>query len=167
MLRTIAAEANKVLFGETIELLGKDIERYGSETIKSIFADYSRMFTPYSGRDLQIASATRSYYVRAWTTFLAEYPLVLTPFLPTPPFRWNRDEEGLEGVREVLGSAIWSYSMNYLGLPAGNVPAHFADGLPIGVQIVGRRFREDMILDACEAVERRAGVMAERLFAHG
>ena len=70
----------------------------------------------------------------------------------------------MEGVREVLGSAIWSYSMNFMGLPAGNVPAHFADGLPIGVQIVGRRFREDMILDACEAVERKAGVMAERLF---
>ncbi len=85
--------------------------------------------------------------------------------MPTPPFRWNRDEDGMEGVREVLGAAIYSYSMNYMGLPAGNIAAHFADGLPIGVQIVGRRFREDQILDACEAVERKAGVMAERLFA--
>ena len=116
--------------------------------------------------DLQLASAKRSHYVRAWTTFLAEYPLVLTPFLPNPPFRWNRDEEGEEGIREVLGAAIWSYSMNYLGLPAGNIAADFdADlGLPIGVQIIGRRFREDMILEACEAVERRAGVMAKQLF---
>ena len=47
------------------------------------------------------------------------------------------------------------------------MPAHFADGLPIGVQIVGRRFREDQILDACEAVERKAGIMADRLFARG
>jgi amidase len=167
MLREIAHEANKVLFGETIELLGEHIEAYGSETIKSIFKTYGEMFTPYSGRDLQLASAKRSYYVRSWTTFLAEYPLVLTPFLPTPPFRWNRDEEGQEGIREVLGAAIYSYSMNYLGLPAGNIPAHFdkGSGLPIGVQIIGRRFREDMILDACEVIERGAGVMAERLFA--
>ena len=72
----------------------------------------------------------------------------------------------MEGVREVLEAAIYSYSMNYLGLPAGNVPAHFDEGsnLPVGVQIVGRRFREDMILDACESVERQAGIMAVRLF---
>jgi amidase len=37
----------------------------------------------------------------------------------------------------------------------------------VGVQIVGRRFREDMILDAAEVVERAAGVMAERLWQRG
>lgn len=65
---------------------------------------------------------------------------------------------------KVLGSAIHSYSMNFLGLPAGNVPAACENGLPIGVQIVGRKFREDMILDACEAIEQHVGIMAHRLF---
>lgn len=55
--------------------------------------------------------------------------------------------------------------MNFLGLPAGNIAANENDGLPVGVQIVGQRFREDMILDACEAIEIRVGTMAERLFA--
>lgn len=167
MLAECAREANACLFGEAIELLGDAIEEHGSDTIQSIFRNYAELFEPYYGKDRTLAMARRATYVRAWTEFLAEYPLVLTPFLPNPPFRWNRDEEGLEGVREVLGSAIWSYSMNFMGLPAGNVPAHFADGLPIGVQIVGRRFREDMILDACEAVEAKAGIMAERLFSRG
>jgi amidase len=97
--------------------------------------------------------------------FLADYPLVLTPFLPAPPFEWDRDEQGAEGVREVLGAAVYSYSMNLMGLPAACVPAHFDDGLPIGVQIVGRRFREDQLLDAAEAIEGAAGVMAQRLWA--
>ncbi len=167
MLRECAREANACLFGETIELLGDVIESDGSDAIRSIFKNYAQMFDPLFGKDRTQAMARRATYVRAWTEFMAEYPLVLTPFLPNPPFKWNRDEEGMEGVREVLGSAIWSYSMNFMGLPAGNVPAHFADGLPIGVQIVGRRFREDMILDACEAVERKTGVMAERLFSRG
>ena len=57
--------------------------------------------------------------------------------------------------------------MNFLGLPAGNIPANYNNGLPVGIQIVGRRFREDMVLDACEAVEQRVGVMAERLFERG
>jgi len=51
-----------------------------------------------------------------------------------------------------------------MGLPAANVPANENDGQPVGVQIVGRRFREDMILDAAEVVERAVGVMAERLW---
>jgi amidase len=165
LLREAAEEGAKCLFGETLELMGDQIEAHGSATIRAIFADYVRLFQPYRGRDLLLAMARRAKYVRAWTVFLADHPLVLTPFLPGLPFRWNRDEEGVEGVREVLGSAFYSYSMNFLGLPAGNVPAHVADGLPVGVQIVGRRFREDQILDACEAVERRADVMAERLFA--
>lgn len=165
LLREAADDAAKCLFGETIEMLGPEIDKHGSATIKAIFRDYTLMFEPHRGRDLMLAMARRAKYIRAWSVFLADHPLVLTPFMPTPPFRWNRDEEGMEGVREVLGAAIYSYSMNYMGLPAGNVPAHFTDGLPIGVQIVGRRFREDQILDACEAVERKAGVMAERLFA--
>ena len=109
--------------------------------------------------------AKRSYYARAWNGFLETYPLVLTPFLPAPFFAPNRDAEGVAGANEALGAAIWSYSMNLLGLPAGNVAAHFNGVQPIGVQIVGRRFHEDMILDACTAVEARAGSMAERLWA--
>ena len=64
----------------------------------------------------------------------------------------------------MLGAALYSYSMNFMGLPAAVVPADENGGQPVGVQIVGRRFREDMILDAAEAVERAVGVMAERLW---
>lgn len=165
MLRETARDANRCLFGETIEMLGPDIEAYGSDTIKAIFANYAKVFDPFRGKDLLLGMARRSKYVRAWRNFLQDWPLVLTPFMPTLPFKWDRDTEGEAGVREVLEAAIYSYSMNYLGLPAGNIAAHFHDGLPVGVQIVGQRFREDLILDACEVVEARTGVMAERLWA--
>jgi amidase len=36
--------------------------------------------------------------------------------------------------------------------------------LPCGVQIIGRRFREDLILDAMETIESRLGVMAKTLW---
>jgi amidase len=57
--------------------------------------------------------------------------------------------------------------MNFMGLPAAIVQADENGGQPVGVQIVGRRFREDQILDAAEAVERSVGVMAERLWRRG
>ncbi|MEP1777526.1 MAG: amidase family protein, partial [Nitratireductor sp.] len=80
---------------------------------------------------------------------------------------WTRAAEGVDGAMEVLGKAHYSFAMNFMGLPAGNIAAGFHGGLPIGVQIVGRRFREDMVLDACEAVEAGVGVMAHKLFARG
>lgn len=54
--------------------------------------------------------------------------------------------------------------MNFLGLPAGSIAANFNNGLPVSIQVIGQRFREDMILDACEEIEQRVGVMAQRLF---
>ncbi|WP_020551688.1 hypothetical protein [Streptomyces scabrisporus] len=42
-----------------------------------------------------------------------------------------------------------------LGFPALAVPTGVADGLPSGVQLIGRRFREDLLLDAAAAIEAR------------
>ncbi|MEX3008585.1 amidase family protein [Hoeflea sp. TYP-13] len=166
-VREIAREAGKCLFGEIGALMGNDIQQYGSTIINAIFENYFKFFGIHEGQDLIRALAQRTHFAREWSLFLAEYPLVLTPFLPHPTYKWDRDTEGLEGVIEVLGSAVYGYSMNFLGLPAGNVAANYNDGQPVGVQIVGRRFREDLILDACEAVEQRVGVMAHRLFERG
>lgn len=154
----------RALMGEVKVFLEADIRKDGSAAINSIFDDYFEMFPPFVGEDLLKIMARRNKFIREWTLLLSQYPLVLTPFLLTPTFKWDRDTEGPEGVQEVLGAAFYSYSMNFMGLPAGNVPANYNDGLPVGVQIVGQRFREDLILDACEAVEQRVGIMAHRLW---
>ena len=80
-------------------------------------------------------------------------------FYGTRPWRAFRELE-----EEVLGAALYSYSMNFLGLPAALVSVDVYDGVPIGVQIAGSRYREDLCLDAAEAVEQRAGVLAHRLW---
>ena len=164
LLREAATLGVRCLFGETKVLMDADIRKFGSATVNKIFDEYYDYFRPLEGDDLLRAMAERARYVRAWTTFLQDYPLVLTPFLPRPTFAWDRDTQGREGVREVLGSAYYSYAMNFMGLPAAIVPANFNDGLPVGVQIVGQRFREDLILDAAEAVEDSVGIMSHRLW---
>ncbi|MEL6648674.1 MAG: amidase, partial [Pseudomonadota bacterium] len=81
----------------------------------------------------------------------------------------GRDAEGAEGVRDALGGAHWSFIMNFLGLPAGNIPTHVADlpqgPQPIGVQIAGRRWREDLIVDAMAAIEARIPPLCDTLWA--
>ncbi len=163
-VRAIGDMAWRTLLGElkvhTLPLM----RQFGSPSFNTYLDHLMDIAPPFEGNDLLVAMAERSAHVRDWLVFLQEYPLVLTPFRLQPTYAWDRDYQGREGVEDVLYQGIYSISMNFLGLPAGNVSANYNDGLPIGVQIIGRRFREDMILDACEAIEARVGVMAHRLF---
>lgn len=168
MLHECAMDGYRSLLGEVKVMMGQDIKTHGSSTVQAIFDEYFRQFPPYQGDELLQILAKRSHYARAWSLFLQEYPLVLTPFLPQPFFAPNRDTEGADGVREVLGAALWSYSVNFMGLPAGNLPAHLAHlpqgPCPINVQIIGRRWREDMVIDAMQAIEQRLPPLAPTLW---
>ncbi|KPQ05669.1 MAG: amidase [Rhodobacteraceae bacterium HLUCCA12] len=158
----------RALQTEVARLMKPDIDTHGSPTIRAIFDEYFRQFEPFDETAYLQAIARRSHFAREWARLQETYPLVLTPFLPQPFFRPDRDTEGAEGVREVLGAALWSYSMNFLGLPAGNLPARLAElpqgPVPIGVQIVGRRWREDLVVDAMCAIEDRLGALAPALW---
>ena len=167
-LKEMAEMGFRALMTETQSMSLGDIETYGSDTVKAIFAEYFQQFPPYEPEEYLRVIAARTGLARQWSLLLAEYPLVLTPFLPQPFFTAGRDAEGPEGVREVLASAFWSTGLNYLGLPAGNLPARLAaldtGPQPIGVQIIGQRWREDLVVDAMIAVEDRLGPMAPRLW---
>lgn len=161
-------EGYRALMTEVSQLLGPDIETYGSETLKGIFADYYRFAPVMETGDYLRAVARRTAFAREWSLLLDRYPLVLTPFLPHPFFVPGRDAEGEAGVQECLACAIWSYAMNFMNLPAGNVPARLAEldrgPVPIGVQVVGRRWREDLVVDALVAIEDRLGALAPALW---
>ncbi|TNJ43980.1 amidase family protein [Phaeobacter sp. B1627] len=158
----------RALMGEVQSLLKPDIDAHGSDTIRALFDTYFQEFPPFTGDALLEVYAKRSHYARQWAMFMADYPLVLTPFLPQPFFAPDRDLEGAEGAHDVLGCAVYSYAMNYMGLPAACVPSRLAalpkGPQPINVQIVAQRWREDMAVDAAIAIEDRIGPMAPHLW---
>lgn len=167
-LREAGEAGYRALMTEGLSMMWPDIRKHGSPTVIAIFEEYFRQFPPYEHDEYFQVIARRSHFARQWSLLLDSHPLVVTPFLPQPFFAPNRDAEGAEGVREALGAAFWSYAMNFLGLPAGNLPTRLAalpQGVqPIGVQIVGRRWREDLVVDAMVAIEDRLGPMAPRLW---
>ena len=168
LARETAEVGYRTLLGEVKELLGPEIGKHGSAEIKGIFDEYYRQFPPYEGTEYLTMLAQRTHYARQWALFLERYPLVVTPFLLKPFFPPGRDVEGAAGVRDVLGCSHWSFIMSFTGLPAGNLPTHIADlpngPQPIGVQIAGRRWREDLIVDAMQAIERRIPPASEALW---
>jgi amidase len=97
---------------------------------------------------------------RAWSQFMAEYPLVLTPTWTQLPFEHGFDTTpaGAAATFEMLRPVL---PANLLGLPSACVPAgrDAATGLPIGVLLTGQRFREDLCLDAAEVVESPCGLV--------
>jgi amidase len=138
--------------------------QYGSATLQKIFDWYYTLGNLVDADGYRAAIADRTRMTRAWSVFLDRYALVLSPFFMRPTFPWNYDAQSQENVHDLFRAAIYSVGVNYLGLPAGVIPAGRAAGLPCGVQIIGRRFREDLILDAMEAIESRLGVMVKTLW---
>ena len=102
------------------------------------------------------ALAERNAHARDWTTFHARYPLVLGPVCADPAFEVGRDLEG-GALEDLLQKMRLVVTVNLLGLPAVALPTGVIGGLPQGVQLIGDRFREDLCLDAAEAIEAALG----------
>ena len=114
-------------------------------------------------------------YVQAWVdrlawcakamAFFERYDLLLTPTVASPPFPhgilYPGEIDGVKVGREA--SSIFTYPFNLTGQPAASVPCGFTkDGLPIGLQIVGRRFDDVTVLRASAAFETARPWIARR-----
>jgi amidase len=154
-----------VLVTELEGTLGPIVDQFGSDDVRRIFGWYYEIGKILDLGGYRAGLADRTRMIREWNMFLETYPLVLTPFLMRPTFPWDYDAQGPAQVKDLFDAAVYSYGINYLALPAGVVPIDLVEDLPAGVQLVGRRFREDTILDAMAAVEQRAGYLFERLWA--
>jgi amidase len=104
------------------------------------------------------ALGARTKHVRDWMLFLERYPLVVGPVSTEPPFEVGFDITTAARANEVFTAQRLLVAVNLLGLPAVAVPAGVAGGLPLGVQVIGSRYREDLCLDAAEVIEARHGL---------
>ncbi|HBL55390.1 MAG TPA: amidase [Deltaproteobacteria bacterium] len=137
---------------------------HGSKTVQKILEWYFEIGEVDDAEDYRIGIKERTAMTREWDVFLDKYPLVLSPYFLQQTPEWNCDTKSLEEMRTLFQSGIYSLGTNWLSLPAGVVPIGLVEELPAGVQIIGRRFREDLILDAMESIEARVGVLTQKLW---
>jgi amidase len=104
------------------------------------------------------AFTTRQALLRRWGEFQEERPLILAPISTDLPFEVGRDL-ALEEVAATIRGMRMAMAVNALGLPAVAVPVGVAEGLPQVIQIIGPRYREDLCLDAGEALEEAFGAI--------
>jgi aspartyl-tRNA(Asn)/glutamyl-tRNA(Gln) amidotransferase subunit A len=113
----------------------------------------------FSGPELAAAHIRRNNYYHSWREFMQGYDLLLTPTVPVTAFAAGDDHPGqINGQPTTyLGWTAFTYPFNLTGQPAATVPCGFAEnGLPVGLQIVGR-WRDDVtVLRAAAAFEELA-----------
>lgn len=101
---------------------------------------------------------TRESLLRAWGEFQEGHPLIVAPVFTDAPFEVGTDMTA-GGVADIHRGMRMALAVSALGLPAVALPVGIAEGLPQAVQVIGPRYREDLCLDAAEAIEDRLGII--------
>jgi amidase len=104
-----------------------------------------------------IAHTARHGLARRWSMWHQEYPVLLSPVWTQPAFPHDFDIAGAEGALATLELMRPVLPANLLGTPAAVVPAGLADGLPVGVQVMGGKYTDLRCLAVAEAIEQRLG----------
>jgi amidase len=145
-----------LVINEMRQLTKPLIDRDGDEAIRKATGFWHEIVPEIGLADYMKGLAERNRWLREWSVFMERYPLVLAPVSLAPPFEIGFDTTSAARTAEVLQLQAPQYVVNFLGLPAAAVPTGLAGGLPTGVQIIGQRMREDLCLDAAEAIEAQA-----------
>jgi aspartyl-tRNA(Asn)/glutamyl-tRNA(Gln) amidotransferase subunit A len=106
--------------------------------------------------EMSRARTDQGVYAAAWAEWMRNYDLLLTPTLPCTAFPVGLNQPGtVNGIEtSYLSWTGFTYPFNLAGLPAATVPCGFAsDGLPVGLQIVGRLKDDALVLRAAAAFE--------------
>jgi aspartyl-tRNA(Asn)/glutamyl-tRNA(Gln) amidotransferase subunit A len=114
---------------------------------------------PWTAEQITDAVMTRKAVVNKMWRLMSQYDLLLTPTLAVPPFPVH-----MQGPEIIDGRAVaptswlaFTFPINMTGQPAATIPAGWTtDGLPVGLQIIGRHLDDATVLRASACFEKAA-----------
>ncbi|MGX7829179.1 amidase [Actinokineospora sp. 24-640] len=138
-----------------LDLLGEHRDRITPEYVEVI-----KLGAAQSAVDYRVDDALRTRLYDAIADVFDRYDLLISPVtsiaaIPNNPGGFGPSEVRGQAVNPLVGWCL-TYAFNLTGNPAASVPAgRTAAGMPVGLQVAGRRFEEASVVAACAAVERR------------
>jgi Asp-tRNA(Asn)/Glu-tRNA(Gln) amidotransferase A subunit family amidase len=123
------------------------------------FSSWVQAQPPHTGESLLDAWVQRDVIRTQIFTQMREYPVLLCPVAAIPAFKHGERSWQIEG-KTVEYLDAWSYTewFNLLGTPAAVVPVtQSPQGLPIGIQISGRPWEEELVLAVAAELESQCG----------
>lgn len=147
---------------ETLWVAGRGVA-YGAQSDLSNFGSGFRELVEASARyglaDYLSAAKARAEFAGQVHALFEDIDLLLLPTVPIEPFAADRETpEGFQSRSEVLAWTGWTpftYPFNLSGNPAASLPCGLTtNGLPAGLQVVGRRHADALVMAFCQQAER-------------
>ncbi|TSC78822.1 MAG: aspartyl-tRNA(Asn)/glutamyl-tRNA (Gln) amidotransferase subunit A [Parcubacteria group bacterium Gr01-1014_29] len=125
---------------------------FGAEVRRRIILGTYVLSAGYYDAYYTKAQQVRSLIKRDFEKAFEEVDVIVSPTTPTPAFKFG--EKSNDPVEMYL-SDIYTVSANLAGIPALSVPCGVSkDGLPIGIQFMGRWFEEEILFEVGKEVEK-------------
>ena len=128
---------------------------FGDEVKRRIIVGSYVLSSGYYNKYYLKAQQVRSLLKHEMKILFKNYDILIGPTMPILPFKIG---EGINDPLKMYLVDIDTVVANLTGMPAMSVPAGFADGLPVGLQIMADRFREQTMVDAAYLFEEAAKV---------
>jgi amidase len=145
---------------EAVKAAGLDLLGQHREDFPPEYLHWIEIGQKMTISDLLHDQAIRSEVFDAIQGAFGKYDLIVTPTLAAMPVP-NRDDGNTVGPSQVNGEAVdpligWclTYPVNFTGHPAASIPAGEVGGLPVGMQIIGRRYADADVLAASATFEK-------------
>ncbi|WP_027085654.1 Asp-tRNA(Asn)/Glu-tRNA(Gln) amidotransferase subunit GatA [Cohnella panacarvi] len=129
-------------------------EGFGPEVKRRIMLGTYALSSGYYDAYYKKAQQVRTLIKRDFDQAFEKYDLIIGPTAPTPAFK----------IGEQVGDPLTMYlndictiPVSLAGVPAISIPCGTADGLPVGLQIIGKHFDEATVLRAAHAFESQTG----------
>ncbi len=127
-------------------------EGFGPEVKRRILLGTYALSSGYYEAYYRKAQQVRTLIKRDFDEAFKKVDAIFTPTTPTPAFRIG---EKISDPLQMYLNDIFTISANLAGVPAISIPCGFtSEGLPVGLQIIGRAFDEEMILRIAHAYEQ-------------
>jgi len=127
-------------------------EGFGPEVKRRIMLGTYALSSGYYDAYYKKAQQVRTLIKRDFDRAFERYDVIIGPTAPTPAFRIG---EQIGDPLTMYMNDICTIPVSLAGVPAISVPCGFADGLPVGLQIIGKPFDEVTVLRAAHAYEGR------------
>ncbi len=150
-----ARRAWEVFLGYELNLARPALKEVMSEDAFGFLTEALDTFGVFPATEYAAMYGQRHRIASVWQEFQEDYPLIVAPIMTEPPFVIGLDLADPAGV---LDQMRFEVALNLLGLPAVCVPTGVANGLPQVVEIIGGRYREDLCLEAGQAIEDALGI---------
>ena len=125
-------------------------EGFGPEVKRRILLGTYALSAGYYGRyylkALKVRTLIKDDFLRAFK----DVDLIAGPTMPIPAFRIG---ERINDPLSLYLADVFTVPINLAGVPAVSLPCGFAGHLPIGLQLIGKHFQEDLLLRAAHAFE--------------